>query len=59
MFYNIDVLKNYEKFIEKHLCQILFPEAPAYNFIKEEPPAEGFSYEFFVIFTNTLYPKTT
>ena len=59
MFHNIDVLKNYEKFVEKHLFQILFPEAPAYNFINKEPPAWGFSCEFFVIFANTLYPKTT
>ena len=44
MFYNINILKNYEKFKEKHLCQIFFPEAPAYNFIKEESPAQGFSY---------------
>ena len=43
MFDNIDILKNYEKFNEKQLCHILFPEPPACNSIKKEAPAQGFS----------------
>ena len=54
VFYNIDVLKIYEKFTVEQLCQILFPEPPACNFIEKEAPAQ-----VFLTFTNKLYPETT
>ena len=40
--------------IEKHLCQIIFPDSPACSFIKKEAPAQGFSCEFFRNFTELL-----
>ena len=40
--------------IEKHLCQIIFPDPPACSFIKKEAPAQGFSCEFFRNFTELL-----
>ena len=57
VFYNIDVHKNYEKLIEKHLSQILFPEHSACIVMKKAAPAQGFSCESFEIFTNAFFTE--
>ena len=60
MFYNKGVLKNFAKFIEKHLCQSLYFNKVAgfieksCNFIEIETLAQVFSYEFCKISKNTF-----
>ena len=50
------LLRNFTKFIGKHLCQSVFfnKVAGACNFIKKETLAQVFSYEFFEISKNTF-----
>ena len=55
------VLKNFEKFTGKHLCQILLFNKVAggtCNFIKKETLTQLFSCEFNKIFKNTLFYRT-
>ena len=52
------VLKNFAKFIGKHLFQrIFFNKALACNFIKKESRAEVFSCEFCAISKNILFTE--
>ena len=55
--YKKGVLKNFAKFIGKHLCQSLFfnKVAGLWNFIKNETLAQVFSSEFCEIFMNTFF----
>ena len=56
-----DVLRNFAKFIGKHLCQSLFfnkvAGGGACNFIKKETLAQVFSSEFCEISKNTLFTE--
>ena len=53
------VLRNFEKFTGKHLCQSLFFCRPeACNFIKKETLAQVFSCEFSKISKNTFFYRT-
>ena len=58
VFYNKDVVKNFEKFTGKHLCQSLFFNKVAdlrlVTLLKKETRAQVFSCEFFTIFKNTF-----
>ena len=45
------VLRNFSKFIRKHLCQSFF------NFIKKEALVQVFSCEFCEIFTNIFFTE--
>ena len=64
MFYKKDVLRNFEKFTGKHLCQRLFLNKvaglrpKACNFIKKKSLAQMFSCEFFEISKNTFFHRT-
>ena len=50
VFCKKDVVRNFEKFTEKHLCQSLFfNKFATYNFIKKEALAQVFSCEFYEI----------
>ena len=51
----IGVLKNFTKFIGKHLCESLLFNAC--NFIKREALAHVFSYEFCEIFKKTYFTE--
>ena len=54
-----DVLENFAKFTEKHLCQSLFfNKVQACNFIKKEALAQVFFCEFCEIFKSTSFHRT-
>ena len=53
------ILKNFTKFTGKHLCQSLFFNKAAGNFIKKETLAQVFSCEFCKIFKNTYFYRTS
>ena len=52
------VLRNFAKFTGKHLCQSLYFDKVAGNFIKIETLAQVFSCEFCEISKNTFYYRT-
>ena len=52
-----DVLRNFAKFTRKHLCQSLFFNKVAGNFIKKETLAQVFSFEFCEISKNTFFTE--
>ena len=64
MFYKKDVLRNFEKFTGKHLCQRPFLNEvaglrpKACNFIKKKSLAQVFSCEFCEISKNTFFHRT-
>ena len=57
VFYKKDVLRNFAKFIGKHLCQGLFFNKVSCNFIKKETLAQVFSCEFCEIPKNTFFTE--
>ena len=60
VFCKKDVLKNFAKFLAKHLCQTwnTRPQRETCNFIKKETLAQTFSYEFYEITKNTFFHRT-
>ena len=61
MFCKKGVLRNFTKFIRKHLCQSLFLiklQAQACNLIKKETPALVFSCKFCEISKNNFFYRT-
>ena len=59
--YKKSVLRNFAKFIGKHLCQSLFfnkVEGSACNAVKKESLVRGFSCEFCKISKNTFSHRT-
>ena len=60
VFYEKDVLRNFAKLTEKHLCQGLFLiklQTQAFNFIKKETVAQVFSYEVRKMSKNTFFTE--
>ena len=51
------VLRNFEKFTGKHLCQSLFLIKLACNFVMKEALAQVFSCEFCEISKNTFFTE--
>ena len=61
MFCEKSVLRNFAKFVRKHLCQSVFfnkVAGAACNFIKRETLAQVFSCEFCKISKNTFFYRT-
>ena len=62
VFYKKGVVRNFTKFIGKHLCLSLFFNKVAglrpATFIKKETMAQVFSYEFCEISKNTFFHRT-
>ena len=58
MFCKKGVLRNIAKFTGKHLCQSLFFNKIAGNFIKKEALAQEFSCEFCEISKNANFYRT-
>ena len=51
-----DILRNFAKFTEKHLCQnLFFNKVTGLNFIKKETLAQAFSSEFCEISKNNFF----
>ena len=58
VFHERDVLKNFAKFIGKHLCQSFFWFRTC-NFIDKETSIQVFSCEFWEILQNTFFMNTS